>query len=326
MTNLRTLITGTQAEASAASPCGTQITPPLSVTVGIPAFNEEANIGGLIDQVLQQHETGFRLDQVIVVSDASTDRTCAVVEQARARDPRVTLVASSLRQGRSACQLQFMRMCNADVLVSFDGDVLLPNPNVLSRLIAPIAAGADIVAGGLVAAPPRSFLEKALASGLNLRNRVSAEYRNGDNVYTCHGPIRAFSRKAYEIYPCGDGSAEDAYSYLWAKTHALKYVFAENAEAEIQLPTTLRDQRLQSARFQLNQCELCHNFSEALVRAEFRLPPALCIKGLLQLLRSEPLHTLAYMGLLLMTILTTPKIGSRSNTWEIATSTKRARG
>jgi glycosyltransferase involved in cell wall biosynthesis len=297
--------------------------PALSLTVGVPAFNEEANIGSLISQVLQQQEVGFQLERVVVASDASTDGTCAAVERAGVHDPRVVLLAGTERLGRSARQLQFMQRCSSDVLVSFDGDVSLPDPYVLARLIAPIAAGADLVAGGLIAAAPNSFFERSLASGLELRNRVSAAYRNGDNVYTCHGPVRAFSRRAYQTYPCGDGSAEDAYSYLWAKEHRLSYVFAEDAEVEIRVPTTLRDQRLQSARFQLNRWELNHYFPEETVRAAFRLPPLLCLKGLAEEVRLDPLHTAAYLAILGLTIMTTPKSGTRSNTWEIAASTKR---
>jgi glycosyltransferase involved in cell wall biosynthesis len=298
---------------------------PLSVTVGIPAFNEGANIGRLLAQILRQQEDGFKLEQLVVVSDGSTDDTCAAVERMRAVDGRITLVAGAERRGRSARQLEFMRLCRSDALVSFDGDVLLRDPDVLARLVAPIAAGADLVSGGLVAAPTRSLLENALASGLRLRNRVSAAYRGGDNVYTCHGPVRAFSRRAYQTYACRDGSAEDAYSYLWAKQHGFTYHFAPDVNVEIKLPGTLRDHWLQSARFQQNQSELRRYFPASMVRSAFRLPPLLCLQALLDELRSAPGYTLAYIIILGLTTVTTQKKSSGSSTWTIATSTKKSR-
>ena len=49
-----------------------------SVTVVIPAYNEEAQIGGAIDAVLAQDYPAEKL-QILIVSDASTDATDRIV-------------------------------------------------------------------------------------------------------------------------------------------------------------------------------------------------------------------------------------------------------
>ena len=51
----------------------------LTLTVGIPAYNEEANIIQLIDDILKQEYDGLELMKVIVSSDASTDSTDELV-------------------------------------------------------------------------------------------------------------------------------------------------------------------------------------------------------------------------------------------------------
>ena len=47
----------------------------LTVTIGIPAYNEEANVRNLLVSLLAQKETNFKLQEIIVVSDGSTDKT-----------------------------------------------------------------------------------------------------------------------------------------------------------------------------------------------------------------------------------------------------------
>ena len=59
------------------------------VTVAIPARNEEATIGPLLDSVLAQTHTEL---QVVVVDGVSDDRTRTIVEEYCAADPRVELV------------------------------------------------------------------------------------------------------------------------------------------------------------------------------------------------------------------------------------------
>ena len=46
-----------------------------TIEIGIPALNEEANIGYLIESLLKQDKSGYELKRILVSSDGSTDRT-----------------------------------------------------------------------------------------------------------------------------------------------------------------------------------------------------------------------------------------------------------
>ena len=294
--------------------------------VGIPAYNEAANIGRLLDQLLAQRQDGFTLERIVVVSDGSSDDTCRVVE--RVNDPRVTLVAETARAGQAARQSQMRALCRTDVLVCLDADISLPHPDVLRGLVGPVIAdGADLVSCRLDAAPPRGFVEKVLASGLDLRNTVAETYRRGDNIYTCHGTARALSRRMCKLYAStgyGNGVGEDAYSYLFAKRHGLTYRYTCDASVQVKLPSRLSDHWLQSARFQQNAAEMRLHFPASAVRAQVLVPPRLCLRGLWAELRKSP-YVLAYLVLLGFTILTTSKKPSRVTAWKVATSTKQPR-
>ena len=51
----------------------------LTVTIGIPAYNEEKNIGRLLRALLRQKTNGLSIKKIIVISDASTDKTSQIV-------------------------------------------------------------------------------------------------------------------------------------------------------------------------------------------------------------------------------------------------------
>src|SRR5437870_2313958 len=57
----------------------------------VPARNEEANIGACVRSLLAQDYPNL---QVRVIDDHSTDRTAAIVESLRVKDPRLSLMSA----------------------------------------------------------------------------------------------------------------------------------------------------------------------------------------------------------------------------------------
>ena len=49
-----------------------------TITVGIPAYNEEKNIKILIERIFEQKIRNAQLTQVVVISDGSIDSTTTV--------------------------------------------------------------------------------------------------------------------------------------------------------------------------------------------------------------------------------------------------------
>lgn len=119
-----------------------------SVSVLIPARDEEASIGEAVRSVLAS--TGVRLE-VLVMDDASTDRTAEVVGGLAAEDGRLRLLgAPPLPEGWNGKQHACLRLAEAargDRLVFMDADVRL-TPDALVRLAAfQKESGAALVSG-----------------------------------------------------------------------------------------------------------------------------------------------------------------------------------
>ncbi|MCP5157417.1 MAG: glycosyltransferase family 2 protein [Ectothiorhodospiraceae bacterium] len=93
------------------------------VTLVVSAYNEDAVIAEKLDNALALDYPADRLE-VMVVSDASSDRTDAIVRDYAARDPRVKLLRQSERRGKSAGLNRAVAASTADVVVFSDANAM----------------------------------------------------------------------------------------------------------------------------------------------------------------------------------------------------------
>src|SRR5438093_491776 len=73
----------------------------LTCSIGVMAYNEERNIGQLLEALRVQALLSCRLAEIVVVASGCTDRTEGIVETAARRDPRVRLVRQTRREGKA---------------------------------------------------------------------------------------------------------------------------------------------------------------------------------------------------------------------------------
>jgi glycosyltransferase involved in cell wall biosynthesis len=89
----------------------------LLISVVIPAYNEEAAIGPVIDEVRTAMEgAGYRYE-IVVVDDCSTDRT---VEAARAKSVRV--IERPVNGGSGSARKTGVLAAHGEIVVMLDGD------------------------------------------------------------------------------------------------------------------------------------------------------------------------------------------------------------
>lgn len=90
-----------------------------SVSVIIPAYNEAAAIGGVLEELLQSiAEWKMKDIEIIVVNDGSNDATSQIVE----RFPNVRLVSHRKNKGYGASIKTGIREAKGDIVVWYDAD------------------------------------------------------------------------------------------------------------------------------------------------------------------------------------------------------------
>ena len=100
-------------------------TAPPEVSLVVIAYNEEANIAQCLQSILQQQE----LDsfEIIVVDDASTDRTSAIVERLQLEHKHIHLIRHPVNRGRGAARRTGQDNCTAGSIGFVDSDIVLPS-------------------------------------------------------------------------------------------------------------------------------------------------------------------------------------------------------
>jgi len=113
----------------------------MRLSVVMPVFNEAKTVEMIIGRVLQVPG----LFEILVVDDASSDGTAAVLS--RIRDPRVRLFRHPKNRGKGAALRTAFEQVRGDVVVVQDAD-LEYDPVDYPRLLSPIESGlADVVYG-----------------------------------------------------------------------------------------------------------------------------------------------------------------------------------
>lgn len=295
----------------------------LTVTVGIPAYNEAANIAFLLEDVLKQRCESFVLEKVVVMSDGSSDETAAIASRYESSGVRV--FDDGQRKGKSARSNELFDMSpKSDVVLLLDADIVLSNDSVFEVLVRSIKSGADLVSPELLALPPRNFFGRAIAAGHDLKRSLFSEWRDGKNIYQCHGAARAFSRKLLEKFRFQESVGEDAYSYLFVKKFGFRYASTRDAAVAIRVPETLNDHRKQSRRFLASRAMFYDECGKENVRAEYRYPKLLFAKHFAIFLLKHPLDFSGYLGIMMYLSLFSAK-SKTQKTWEIASSSKMVR-
>jgi len=115
-----------------------------TVSITIPVYNEEATIGGTLTRLLALDYPPERR-QILVVSDASRDRTDEIVQEFAARG--VQLLRLPVRAGKTAAENAARQYLRGDIIVNTDASVRI-HPQALKPLVAALADPTVGVASG----------------------------------------------------------------------------------------------------------------------------------------------------------------------------------
>src|SRR3989344_3768380 len=101
------------------------MTKKLTVTIGIPAYNEQENIQAMLKSVLAQKGNNFVIKKIVVVSDGSSDQTVSKVKEIQKESHLISLVEGKTRKGKIIRLNKIYSLNKSDILFTFDADIVL---------------------------------------------------------------------------------------------------------------------------------------------------------------------------------------------------------
>lgn len=108
----------------------------VGCSIGIMAYNEEANIGRTIRAVLEQTGPSMRIEEVIVVASGCTDRTVPIVEEIAAQEAKVHLYVQEKREGKASAINLFLKQATSQIAILIGADII-PEVSAIENLCAP---------------------------------------------------------------------------------------------------------------------------------------------------------------------------------------------
>lgn len=246
----------------------------ITVTIGIPVYNEEANVANLLTSVLEQKEIDYTLEKIIIVCDASTDKTYKIVQSFK--DPRKLHLRNPERQGQQFSQNVILKNSQSDVTVILEGDIIPESDFTINELIKPFLVKNNKVAmaiGVPKAVKAKGFYERVLNNGHRFRTNLFGEWKEGINVYTAGGhSMKAINRRFSKNFRWPSQVPEDAYIYLKLISEGFTMVRNPKAVALMRNPTTFKDRLKQVAKFQSGRKTLEKYFPSIIVKSEYNIP------------------------------------------------------
>jgi glycosyltransferase involved in cell wall biosynthesis len=141
-----------------------------TVSIGIPAYNEEANIKYLLRDLFVQKTSGLSFKKIIVYSDGSTDSTISIIRKLKSK--KIQLITGSKRQGISHALNRIVLAANSEILILLNADTRIKDKKFLLKITKPIIeCRADIVSTKLAELPPKSIFEKVVYAGMKFKMR-----------------------------------------------------------------------------------------------------------------------------------------------------------
>ncbi len=105
----------------------------IEYSVGVMAYNEEANIGRTLEAILGQTQHKTALTEIIVVASGCTDNTVGVVQAMMASETRIQLVIQPQREGKASAINLFLQRARSPIFVMVGADII-PEHDTLEQL------------------------------------------------------------------------------------------------------------------------------------------------------------------------------------------------
>lgn len=118
-----------------------------SLSIVIPAYNEEKRLPSSLDQILAYVNGRYRFVEILVVDDGSSDGTSECVRQYALTHPTVRLVQNPGNRGKGYAVRNGMLKANGDWILFTDADLSAPISEIDRLFTAVEREGAEIAIG-----------------------------------------------------------------------------------------------------------------------------------------------------------------------------------
>lgn len=269
-----------------------------TVTIGIPAHNEERNLSYMLLSVMKQRQDHFHLEKVLVMCDGCTDRTFDVARDFVSLFPQLEVINDGYRLGKVERTNQMYCVCRSDYYISIDADLVLTSDDAIETIVAEfeISENVQLVAGHLEPTKPSNLIEWISIAGHRLWDEARLSVNGGNHPHNLMGGFYAVRRSFIEHFRFPKGLSSDA-GYLYfsvTKNNPGGFRLCTGARVYFHYPDNLYECRLLATRaIYTKRRALYKYFGEAFVENAYHIPFTNKLCAVLKLIIGSPIGTIA---------------------------------
>jgi len=107
-----------------------------NISVGVFVYNEEKNIGYLLEALLKQKTKKIEINEIIVVSSECKDNTDNIVNDFKKKNKKIILLTQEKREGKASAINLFLKNAKNDIVIIESGDTI-PKEDCIENLCSP---------------------------------------------------------------------------------------------------------------------------------------------------------------------------------------------
>jgi len=214
----------------------------LKCSIGIIVYNEEANIGKLLDALLSQELHQVQIKEIIVVSSACIDGTDNIVKKYGSKNKKIKLITEPERRGKSSAINKFIAASKSDLLIIESGDTI-PAKDTVEKLIIPFKESEIGMTGGRPKPEndPRTFIGYSVNLLWNLHHEMAL-------ISPKLGEMITF-RRIFEQIP-DESAVDEASIEAIMRDNGLKLKYIPDAIIHNKGPENIKDFIIQRRRIE----------------------------------------------------------------------------
>lgn len=265
-----------------------------TLTIGIPAYNEEKSIGVLLASIFDQEQTNYKLEKVLVVIDKSTDKTSEVVTEFSRKYKQIHVITQKKRKGKAEALNVIYANSNSDYLLTIDADTFFDSKRTISKLITRFKVKKDLNLVGARHKPimPKSFMGRCATYSYLMTEDAFLKTNNGNNFYAVMSN-ELMPKKFYKSFKFPKFTLSDqCYVYAMAtKNKQEGFSLVKDAYIKFLPVTTFQDWRILSARsIKGDKQDVVERFGEQILPS-YSMKKTIIIKSMLKFLIHSPIYT-----------------------------------
>jgi glycosyltransferase involved in cell wall biosynthesis len=299
----------------------------ITVTIGIPAYNEAHNIAYLLNAIFTQQLHMVTIKEILVYSDASTDKTNHIVTTLAKKYPNIRLLVGKKRRGKYFRVNELFALCKTEILVLLDADIALNDKDFIEALVTALAKDkkAVMMVSQVKYMQPKGFMANIIYTSFVLEAFISMSVPGFDISENFHGAATAYRNSFVKTIAMPVGLI-DPHLYIYLSARKVKG-FRMHPDAIIlqYIPTTIKDvKQLMQRSIGKKDPIILASFDEKFIRKARYIAKRYKIIGIWKCFLWNPFYTpFALMVRLYFGKLVKIKKIDKTPIWKINSTTKK---